>query len=230
MSHRLAAFWLLIMLLGRPAHSLEVIELCFNYGCSETVSVLFSDQELARVGSRFADVSDAADERDRMAHALADLYRIAGEQSPILSDRGGNYADAGVEGRMDCIDHSTNTTRFLELMSSREWLRHHEVREPSRRSRIIFQHFSALVEERDEVLPAGVQDAHEGITDHVAILLALCDCPEVVMDLDVAKPKPSGPTTAPAQFVVDTWFEDHARPAVIMPLANWLNGEGPDVQ
>jgi hypothetical protein len=39
------------------------------------------------------------------------LYGWAGEQSDI-HNRGGNYADAGI-GRMDCIDHSTSTTRLL---------------------------------------------------------------------------------------------------------------------
>jgi hypothetical protein len=30
-------------------------------------------------------------------------------------------------------------------------------------------------------------------------------------------------------FVVDSWFVDNGQPAVVMPLANWLAGEGPDV-
>lgn len=208
----------------------ESLELCFNYGCSQTVPVLFSDMELAAVRARFAGVQDAAGEREVLAQAVADLYRVAGEQSPIVADRGGNYADNGVEGRMDCIDHSTNTTRFLELMASKGWLAHHVVREPSRRSRIIFQHFSAVVEERDDVRPSVAQHAPEGVPDHVAIMLALCDCPEVAFDGEVSKPMRPDPKPEPALFVVDSWFEDHAQPAVIMPLANWLNGEGPNVQ
>lgn len=227
--HRLVGV-LVVVVWARAAYALESFDLCFNYGCSETVAVVFGDDELERVGARFVGVSDAAGEREVMARAVADLYRIAGEQSPIMADRGGNYADEGVEGRMDCIDHSTNTTGFLELMASKGWLRYHVVREPSRRSRIIFQHFSALVEERDEVQPDVSQGVHGGVPDHVAIMLALCDCPEVVRDAEVVKARQVIPKTAPAQFVVDTWFEDHARPAVIMPLADWLNGEGPDVQ
>lgn len=215
-------------------HSAESLELCFNYGCSKTVPVLFSDEELGAVGARFAGVQNAEGERVVLAQAVADLYRVAGEQSPIVADRGGNYADSGVEGRMDCIDHSTNTTRFLELMASKGWLQHHVVRKPSRRSRIIFQHFAAVLEERDDVGPVGAQEVHEVFPDHVAILLALCDCPEVVLDAVASRPlqpdPKSAPAPAPALFVVDSWFEDHAQPAVIMPLANWLNGEGPNVQ
>lgn len=206
------------------------LELCFNYGCSQTSLVRFNDEDLASVEARFSRVGDPAGEREAIALAVADLYRIAGGQSPINADRGGNYADDGVEGRMDCIDHSTSTTRLLELMASKGWLRHHVVREPSRRSRIIFQHFSALIEERSDVRPQVSQDAQRGFPDHVAIMLALCDCADVVQDADAARPADPVPKALPAHFVVDSWFEDHAQPAVIMPLANWLNGEGPDVQ
>lgn len=30
-------------------------------------------------------------------------------------------------------------------------------------------------------------------------------------------------------WVVDTWFVDHAEPAVVMPLDEWMNGGGPNV-
>jgi hypothetical protein len=38
-----------------------------------------------------------------------------------------------------------------------------------------------------------------------------------------------GATGAGAQFVVDTWFGEHGDPAVILPLDDWLDGEGPNV-
>jgi hypothetical protein len=34
----------------------------------------------------------------------------------------------------------------------------------------------------------------------------------------------------PARYVVDSWFVDNGQPAVVMPLENWLAGEGPDVE
>ena len=60
--------------------------------------------------------ADAADERHQLALALGSLYRWAGEQLPIHADKGGDYADEGVDGRMDCIDHATTTTRLLRLI------------------------------------------------------------------------------------------------------------------
>lgn len=229
MIRRIAGILLALIWAG-GAQASVVVELCFNYGCSQTVPILLSDEDLERVGSRFGGVTDAAGEREVMAQAVADLYRIAGGQSPILADRGGNFLDGGVEGRMDCIDHSTTTTLFLELMSAQGWLRHHVVLKPSRRTSFIFQHFSALVEEQDG-LPARVSHAApEGFQGQVDIMPPTCDCPDVAEDVTVSRATQSGPGDVTAQFVVDSWFADHALPAVIMPLANWLNGEGPDVQ
>ncbi|MGL5632677.1 MAG: hypothetical protein ACRDD3_09965, partial [Azovibrio sp.] len=33
----------------------------------------------------------------------------------------------------------------------------------------------------------------------------------------------------PERYVVDSWFVDNGKPAVILPLAAWMQGEGPDV-
>ena len=32
-----------------------------------------------------------------------------------------------------------------------------------------------------------------------------------------------------ARFVVDSWFGEHGDPALVLPLEDWLDGEGPDV-
>ena len=34
---------------------------------------------------------------------------------------------------------------------------------------------------------------------------------------------------AGARFVVDSWFGEHGDPAVVLPLEDWLDGEGPNV-
>jgi hypothetical protein len=97
---------------------------------------------------------DAAEERERLSTVIGKLYALAAEQTPVGNDKGGNYADEGVFGRMDCIDHSTNTTAFLHLLEERGALRWHKVLPPARRLRFwLLQHFSALIEE----LPAGQQ-------------------------------------------------------------------------
>lgn len=216
------------------------VDVCFNYGCAASAEVRFADERLDEVGRLFSAAGDAERERAAISLAVAALHRIAGEQSPIGADRAGNFLDEGIDGRMDCIDHATTTTRLLALMASRGWLRFHRVLEPARRSRVIFQHFSALIEEVGPpprpAAPAVPAAAAGGVPDHVPLLLALCDCQNVVDDIPRPRDPDASPPGAPGiaapggRFVVDSWFGNHGEPAVVLPLAEWLNGEGPNVQ
>jgi hypothetical protein len=143
---RPACFLLLLLFsLPAPAENAEV-ELCYNYGCLTRQRVTFDAQPLADILVTLKAAENAEDERQRLAEAIGKLYALAAEQSPIGADRSGNYADAGVSGRMDCIDHSTTTTRFLQLLEARGGLKWHRVLEPARRLRFfVMQHFSAQI-------------------------------------------------------------------------------------
>lgn len=167
------------------------VPICFNYGCLSEARVRFSALFLDYVVGTLLEARDAADERARLARAVGLLYREAGRQSPINADRAGDYLDDGVFGKMDCIDHATSTTRLLKVLEARGALRYHTVKAQRRRTTfILFQHFSAVVEER----------------------------------------VPEGDGSPGAQFVIDSWFGEHGEPAVVLPLADWLDGDGPNVQ
>lgn len=126
----------------------ERIEVCFNYGCLNTAAAIYSQAQLAQVRDLLDDAVSAAHERELIGAAVGRLLGWAGEQTPIAADRGGNYADDGAYGRMDCIDHATTTTRLLQMLQRRGWLRWHRVREPEVRTRLlIFDHWSAVIEE-----------------------------------------------------------------------------------
>ena len=171
--------------------AVERVPVCFNYGCLAQAEVEFSDEQLDEVGQWLAAARDALEERKIIGEAVGRLLAWAGQQSPIAADRGGNYADDAVYGRMDCIDHSTTTTRLLQLMERHGWLRFHRVLAPALRSRfLVFEHYSAQIEE-----------------------------------ISVNSAEIDG-----ALFVVDSWFFDNGRPAAVMPLAAWLNGESPNVE
>ena len=143
--------WLVFLglgLLSVGAAAQQRIEICYNYGCISTVTVIFSKRQLAEVRNLLDDAVDAAHERELIAVVIGRLLGWAGKQSPIRADRGGNYRDDGVYGRMDCIDHATTTTRLLKVLERRGWLRWHRVLEPELRSRyLIFDHWSAVIEE-----------------------------------------------------------------------------------
>ena len=140
----------LLLLCALGAQADERVAVCFNYGCLAQAEVVYDDGRLRELGQILASAQDAAEERAAIAVAIGRLLDWAGKQSPIFADRGGNYADGGVSGMMDCIDHSTTTTRLLRLISAQGWLHYHRVLEPVRRSRfVVFEHYSALIEEVD---------------------------------------------------------------------------------
>ena len=128
--------------------------------------------------------------------------------------------------RCEAFDHAVqamswrgaSTTRLLELVEARGGLRFHRVLAPARRTRLILQHFSAVievltVEERITRLPPGEA-------------LAGCNCTEDGQVIEAA----DGADRPGEPYVVDSWFVDNGEPAVVLPLAEWLNGGGPNVQ
>lgn len=183
----LAAFF--VGLSAGPVMADERVEICYNYGCLVRADVVFSELRLVEIAGRLRLADSAVAERAILARVVGQLYRWAGEQSPIGADRPGNYLDFGANGMMDCVDHSESTTQLLRMLEARGLLRFHAVEPVSRRVRWVFaQHFSALIRERSEASPA------DG-----------------------------------ARFVVDSWFGEHGDPAVVLPLEDWLDGEGPNV-
>ncbi|GHU17700.1 hypothetical protein FACS189475_01940 [Betaproteobacteria bacterium] len=187
-----AAVFLAVMCMASAANAAdagEQVSVCFNYGCLTQEDVVFSEAQLGELGQWLWRAHTPAEERVVIGEAVGRLLGWAGRQSSISADKGGNYADDAVYGRMDCIDHSTTTTRLLRLLERRGLLRFHRVLEPARRLRfLVLQHYSALIEETGD-------------------------------DRD---------DSAPARFVVDSWFFDNGHPAAVMPLDAWMSGESPD--
>jgi hypothetical protein len=131
-----------------PALADEQVQICFNYGCTARSPISFSGADLKHVQELFEPVRSAEDERAAIARAMSLMYLHAGRQSPVWRDRGGNIDDGRVEGRMDCIDHSTNTTAWLRLLARHGWLRFHDVADRIQRGYFLMVHWSARIVER----------------------------------------------------------------------------------
>lgn len=160
---RMASGWLVGLLLCAGASAAvadEAVAICFNYGCASEGVARLTESRLHEIGQELNAARSAAEERERLAVAVGRLYAWAGEQTPIQADHAGNAADGGAYGAMDCIDHSTTTTRFLQLLARRGWLRFHHVLAPARRG-WIFQHYTAVIEENlpSALLQADIQSA-----------------------------------------------------------------------
>jgi hypothetical protein len=130
-----------------PVKVAEKIDVCFNYGCASEGEVIFSGRQLTQVRSMLRVAQNSEHERSALADVIAQMYAWAAEQTPVGNDRAGNFADGGMPGQMDCIDHSTTTTRFLRLLEGHGWLRFHRPVDTIRRSGIFLHHFSAAIED-----------------------------------------------------------------------------------
>ena len=153
-------WWLVTLFLAwaLPAGADEMLRVCYNYGCLVEADIRYSEGQLGDLRRQLAAAVDAETERKMLAEVIGQLYGWAGEQSPIANDRAGNYDDGLVSGRMDCIDHSTSTTRLLQLLAARGYMRWHRVGEPAVRhfALVIPAHWSAVIEEvTAEVTEAG---------------------------------------------------------------------------
>lgn len=146
---RLASLITLLLCCMTVANGDE-LSICYNYGCHTHGTVRLSDAQLARVHLLFAWEQNAADERRDIAQAIGLFVALAGQQTPTFRDHGGNVADDGVNGRMDCIDHAHNTTLYLKLMEMHGWLRYHKVLEAVKRAPLLVnEHWAGHIAERD---------------------------------------------------------------------------------
>jgi len=140
---------LLAGLLAFAAQADEAVDICYGYGCTAQAVIRYSPGQLGEVRRLLGAADDAGGERRALTEAIGRLYRWAGEQSPVHNDRGGNFADGNLPGKMDCLDHSTSTTRLLEMLQRYGYLRWHRVSavEPRYLLGLIANHWSAVIEE-----------------------------------------------------------------------------------
>lgn len=140
-----------VVLVALPCASAatERLEICFDYGCRTRQAIEVTAEDVAMLRPLFDAYLDPAAERAAIARAVGVLYRIGGRQTEIWRDRGGNlYDDDTKNGRMDCIDHSTNTTTFVGFLARQGWLVHHAPGEREERGFLLSLHWTATITER----------------------------------------------------------------------------------
>jgi hypothetical protein len=143
------SFALLLLAASLSPHAYAArAEVCYDYGCGAHAAVQLDDEQWHDAAVQFDEVKDSATERAAVSNAVGWLYFHAALQTPIWRDHGGNRADGDAEGRMDCIDHSTNTTTWLRLIEARGLLRHHRVLDPVRRG-FFNAHWTARLRDLD---------------------------------------------------------------------------------
>ena len=133
-----------------PLHASPKIDICYNFGCKQQKSVEFKTTTIEALQSLFTpQASNAKDERRRVKQAIALLEKKVGEIAGTSQDIGGNYdPNREFPRQMDCIDESTNTTNYLELLDQLGLLKWHRPKKRSYRSRFLIDgHWTAVIEE-----------------------------------------------------------------------------------
>lgn len=128
-----------------PAWAMDV-SICYNDSCATQAKVNFSSQQLDSIRVLFTNAATQGAERSAKANAIGVFERFASEQTPTWRDKGGIVNDDGVDGCMNCIDHSTNTTMYLDLLEQLGLLRFHTVLKRVERAPLIFNvHWAAHI-------------------------------------------------------------------------------------
>ena len=129
------------------------ITICYNYHCNRTALVRPAAGEWQTVVNQFTPAArSATEERQMIRRAIAVLEHVAGTQTPTFRDRGGNPITDDWPGQMDCIDESTNTARYLELLQAQGLLRWHSVAARAYRAPYLFdQHWAGQIVELESL-------------------------------------------------------------------------------
>jgi len=140
---------LLALLASFPVYARN-ITICHDFGCKAQTEVDVSPPLVRSLAGLFEPPpKSAAEERDRIARAIAYLEQRIGALTGTDRDIGGNYdPERDYPHQMDCIDESRNSTTYLRLLDSLGLLRWHRPVERRYRSLFLIDgHWTAVVEE-----------------------------------------------------------------------------------
>lgn len=134
-----------------PPSSPGALYHCHGYGCRLITPVTLTPKEWGRIEALFKPrPKNAAQERQKIAHAIGMLEQIIGAKDGTAADVMGTFRHWGND-QLDCVDESTNTTTYLSMLQSRKLLRFHTLESPSVRLPIIhagrWPHQSATIRE-----------------------------------------------------------------------------------
>lgn len=121
---------------------------CHAHSCAEMDQVGFNANEwrsIQRMFSRTA--ASPSHERELIARAIARFELIVGKRTGTWNDKGGDLKGLGLEGQMDCIDESINTTTYLRVLQGAGLLRWHDVEDRATRGWFVFgwPHTTAVI-------------------------------------------------------------------------------------
>lgn len=129
------------------------LRVCFNWSCAAQQSITFSADEMRGVKDFLGQCTGTSlhDRIQRLRVGIWQLQLVAQGHIPELAnDREINEFDKDVEGRLDCVDSSSNTTTYLRILEDLGQLPGWTVTTPVVRNVMDFHgvHWTAVVTDR----------------------------------------------------------------------------------
>lgn len=113
-----------------PAPTLEQFPHCHSYGCPKHDLIELNKQQWKKIDKIFPTPSRTPQqERSRVEKAIGVFETIVGAMAGTDKDIHGTFIKMG-KGQLDCVDESTNTTIYLDLLRQRGHLTFHEIEQP----------------------------------------------------------------------------------------------------
>ncbi|MCK5284082.1 MAG: hypothetical protein KAJ86_00700 [Alphaproteobacteria bacterium] len=115
----------------------EQFKQCHGYGCKEIANVQLSNTDWKNINNFFTPAPhNAKNERIAIAKAIGAFENIVGEKTGTLADQYGTFRKLG-KFQLDCVDESINTTIYMSLLESKDYIKFHKIEPPSARLPII---------------------------------------------------------------------------------------------
>lgn len=126
---------------------------CHGFGCKYIADVELTDADWQLIQRAFTPApKNPQAERESIKTAVALFEQKVGNQTGTHVDEWGTFRKTG-HYQLDCVDESTNTTIYLDVLSQQGLLRFHNVESPTARFPIIhagrWPHQTALISEKD---------------------------------------------------------------------------------
>jgi len=155
------------------------LRLCFNWSCARRQTMTFTPSEIDLVKKRMATCSGSSlhDRLQRIRIGIWQMELLAEKYQPLLAnDLSRNEFEEDIVGRTDCVDNSSNTTTYLEILRDIGELPGWTVSSPQVRNRFLFHlvHWSAVVIDNDNNHPWTV-DSWYRPNGHLPMVMPLQD-------------------------------------------------------
>ena len=136
---------------GLSPASVNEFDYCHGYGCKFIKKVSLTSNDWRAMKKIFTPRPATPEkEREVLKTAIAQFERWAGARTKTAHDRAGTFKKLG-DDQLDCVDESTNTTTYLDLLLQKGLLRFHKLEAPSMRYPIInagrWPHQTAVIQE-----------------------------------------------------------------------------------